>query len=40
VKSKHRQIVTSILIDKKLDAVTFRRQETKRLKDFGDVEPQ
>lgn len=39
LKSKRRQIVTSVLIDKKLDVVTFRRQEAERLKDFGDIEP-
>lgn len=39
LKGKRRQIVTNVLIDKKLDAVTFRRHEAKRLKDFGDVEP-
>lgn len=39
LRGKRHQIVTNTLIDRKLDAVTFRRQEAKRLKSFGDVEP-
>lgn len=39
LKNKRRKIVSNLLIDKKMDAITFRRQEAKRLLDFGDIEP-
>lgn len=39
LKGQRRKFVTDVLINEKLDAITFRRQEAKRLKDFGDVEP-
>lgn len=37
LKGKRRKIVTATLIEKKMNAITFRRQEAKRLKDFGDI---
>lgn len=39
LRGKRRKIVSNILIDKTMDAITFCRLEAKRLKDFGDVEP-
>lgn len=39
LKGQRRKIVTKTLIEKKMDAITFRREEAKRLKDFGVVEP-
>lgn len=39
LRGKRRQIISNAIIDQKLEAVTFRRQEAKRLKDVGDVEP-
>jgi len=39
LRGQRREIVTKTLIENKMDAITFRREEAKRLKDFGDVEP-
>lgn len=39
LRGKRRKIVSATLIERKIDAITFRRQEAKRLKDFGDIEP-
>lgn len=38
LKGQRHKIVSNALIEKKMDAITFRRQEAKRLKIFGDVE--
>jgi len=39
LRGQRRKIVTKTLIENKMDAMTFRREEAKCLKDFGDVEP-
>lgn len=38
LRGKRRKIVSATLIERKIDAITFRRQEAKRLKDFDDIE--
>ena len=38
LRGQHRKIVAKILIEKKMDVITFRREEAKCLKDFGDIE--
>jgi len=35
-KKQRRKIITKTLIERKIDAITFRRLKAKRLKDFGE----
>jgi len=39
LRGQRRKIVTKTLIENKVNAITFCKEEAKRLKDFGDVEP-
>jgi len=36
LRGQRRKIITKTLIERKMDAITFRRLEAKRLKDFGE----